>query len=367
MFESFAFASSVGDKPVFNCELCPTTCGRRTDLRIHMQKLHTADKPLRCKRCNAEFPDRYTYKMHAKTHEGEKCYTCELCPYASISARHLESHMLIHTDQKPFECEHCDQSFRQKQLLRRHVNLYHNPDYVAPTPLEKRHQCPTCKKLFRHKGNLIRHMATHDPDSTIRKQARDLKMGRQKRIEIIDGKQVEIFEEHYEEYELVAGDEGDILDGDEEVYEGEEDDEGVPEDEEEEEEGEENADVGLELEDTEFVLGTEGGGLIGASEEEGEMQMLEQDGDGETDVLELVEEEDENAGEQVCYVDVSERGQIEGEDGILMNMEDGDGHEYVILKMEDADAEPSTSLATKSVMGLGFNADEDQYMLPQRE
>lgn len=49
----------VGDKPVFQCELCPATCGRKTDLRIHVQKLHTSDKPLKCKRCGKTFPDRY--------------------------------------------------------------------------------------------------------------------------------------------------------------------------------------------------------------------------------------------------------------------------------------------------------------------
>ena len=49
---------TVGDKPVFQCELCPTTCGRKTDLRIHVQKLHTSDKPLKCKRCGKTFPDR---------------------------------------------------------------------------------------------------------------------------------------------------------------------------------------------------------------------------------------------------------------------------------------------------------------------
>ncbi|KAE8743792.1 hypothetical protein FOCC_FOCC009568 [Frankliniella occidentalis] len=149
----------VGDKPVYRCELCPTTCGRKTDLRIHVQKLHTSDKPLKCKRCGKTFPDRYTYKVHNKTHEGEKCYKCDLCPYASISARHLESHMLIHTDQKPYQCDQCDQSFRQKQLLKRHQNLYHNPQYVPPCPREKTHECSECGRTFRHKGNLIRHMA----------------------------------------------------------------------------------------------------------------------------------------------------------------------------------------------------------------
>lgn len=50
--------------------------------------------------------------------------------------------MLIHTDQKPFQCDLCDQAFRQKQLLKRHQNLYHTPEYVPPTPKEKTHECP---------------------------------------------------------------------------------------------------------------------------------------------------------------------------------------------------------------------------------
>jgi len=100
--------------------------------------------------------------------------------------------MLIHTDQKPFQCDACDQSFRQKQLLKRHQNLYHNPNYVPPTPKEKTHECPECSRTFRHKGNLIRHMALHDPDSTEQEKAMALKLGRQKKIQIIDGQQVEV-------------------------------------------------------------------------------------------------------------------------------------------------------------------------------
>ena len=141
---------------LFQCELCPTTCGRKTDLRLHVQKLHTSERPMHCKMCGKTFPDRYTLKVHKKTHEGEKCFKCDLCPYSSISQRHLESHMLIHTDQKPFQCDQCDQSFRRKQVLKRHQNLHHNPAYVPPAPKKKTQECPECGRSFRHKGNLIR-------------------------------------------------------------------------------------------------------------------------------------------------------------------------------------------------------------------
>lgn len=56
----------MAEKPVFACELCPARCGRKTDLRIHVQKLHTSDKPLKCKRCGKSFPDRYSCKIHNK-------------------------------------------------------------------------------------------------------------------------------------------------------------------------------------------------------------------------------------------------------------------------------------------------------------
>ncbi|CAH2103286.1 unnamed protein product [Euphydryas editha] len=182
---------NVSEKPVFACELCPTKCGRKTDLRIHVQKLHTSDKPLKCKRCGKSFPDRYSCKMHNKTHEGEKCFKCELCPYASTTLRHLKSHMLKHTDEKPFVCDQCDQSFRQKQLLRRHQNLYHNPNYEPKPPKEKTHTCHECKRTFAHNGNLIRHLAIHDPESGHHERALALKIGRQRKIKIIEEEEEE--------------------------------------------------------------------------------------------------------------------------------------------------------------------------------
>ncbi|XP_055910317.1 transcriptional repressor CTCFL [Eupeodes corollae] len=210
---------SVGDKPVFQCHLCPTTCGRKTDLRIHIQKLHTSDRPLTCKRCNKSCPDRYSYKVHCKTHDGEKCFKCDLCPYASISQRHLDSHLLIHTDQKPFECKLCGQCFRQKQLLRRHQNLYHNKDYVPPPPQEKTHSCPDCKRAFSRKGNLMRHMATHDPDSVVHEVKVEKQVNAGKQMENDDGtfEALSYVEEEEEDYEVEEEEEQ--MEGDEEAME----------------------------------------------------------------------------------------------------------------------------------------------------
>ncbi|KFM57955.1 Transcriptional repressor CTCF, partial [Stegodyphus mimosarum] len=169
-----------GNKPVFHCEYCPATCGRKTDLRIHMEKLHSSDNPHRCKRCGKVFLDRYSYKIHVKSHDGEKCFKCDLCNYASTTQRHLETHMFIHTDQKPYHCDECEQCFRQKQLLKRHKNIYHDPNYVRPEPKEKTHICSLCDKPFRHKGNLIRHYAIHDPEATASEREVAMRLGEPK-------------------------------------------------------------------------------------------------------------------------------------------------------------------------------------------
>lgn len=74
--------------------------------------------------------------------------------------------------------------------MRRHQNLYHNPAYVPPSPREKTHECPECQRAFRHKGNLIRHMAVHDPDSFAQENALALKLGRQKKIQVFSTKDI---------------------------------------------------------------------------------------------------------------------------------------------------------------------------------
>ncbi|XP_017956560.1 transcriptional repressor CTCF [Drosophila navojoa] len=191
---------SVVDKPVFQCTLCPTTCGRKADLRTHMANMHTSDKRHTCKRCGQELPDRYQYKLHIKSHEGEKCYRCTLCSYASVSQRHLDSHMLIHTDSKPFKCDFCSQAFRQRQLLRRHINLMHNEDYKPPEPRVKVHSCPSCMRVFTHKGNLMRHMESHDDSLNAQEQKLKLRLGRNVRLQpdgsivTLDGDDVQEFD-----------------------------------------------------------------------------------------------------------------------------------------------------------------------------
>ena len=141
-----------GNKPVFQCDFCPTTCGRKTDLKIHIQKLHSNDTPQLCKKCGESLPDRYNFKLHMKSHEGEKCFKCDLCDYAGVSYRHLEAHLLTHSGDKPYECDQCDMAFRHRQLLRRHKNTYHNPTFIE---VKEDQECSACLKLFEKQKDVV--------------------------------------------------------------------------------------------------------------------------------------------------------------------------------------------------------------------
>lgn len=162
--------------------------------------------------------------------------------------------MLIHSDQKPFQCDECDQAFRQKQLLKRHKNLYHNPNYVPPTPKEKTHECPECNKAFRHKGNLIRHLAVHDPDATAQEKEEAMRIGQPK----LPGEKKDGEEDDYDE----------LMDDPDEEFSDEDDDDDDDEDE-----------VMDEVE-TNNVLGTNADGVVTVSGH----QVAQQGGQGTAQV-----------------------------------------------------------------------------------
>ena len=152
----------TNQKEVIPCELCDSTFGRKTDLTIHVGKLHSNTGPHFCQ-CGLQLPDRYSLKIHKRTHRGEKFLACSQCSYTTSVKKHLDSHYLVHTGLKPFHCpvSDCGQSFRQASLLSRHRRLHHDPGYVPPVPGVRPWACSRCEKTFRREGNLVRHLQTH--------------------------------------------------------------------------------------------------------------------------------------------------------------------------------------------------------------
>ena len=113
-------------KEVIPCQFCDSTFSRQADLRIHMGRLHDTNQQYFCD-CGEQLPDKFSLKVHKRSHRGEKYVTCEDCDFRTSTKRQLESHQLVHKGLKPFPCvvADCVKTFRRKSLLTRHVRLHH--------------------------------------------------------------------------------------------------------------------------------------------------------------------------------------------------------------------------------------------------
>jgi len=177
--------------PSYQCKSCPLALGSKHALYKHVQNLHTSEEPIPCKLCGKTFQDRYTLKVHKKTHIGEKCYECALCQYSCFTKASLSTHMLIHSDHKPFQCNECQQSFRYKQALQRHQNLQHNPFYVYVPPKKKVLHCPQCDRCFHHKKWLLKHVSLHESENS-NKDIKIVSDGRDQANSSINSPQVDV-------------------------------------------------------------------------------------------------------------------------------------------------------------------------------
>uniref|UniRef100_A0A182Y125 C2H2-type domain-containing protein n=1 Tax=Anopheles stephensi TaxID=30069 RepID=A0A182Y125_ANOST len=175
-------------------------------------------------------------------------YMCNYCNYTSGKLFLLSRHLKTHSDDRPHKCVVCERGFKTLASLQNHVNTHTGT---------KPHRCT---RSFRHKGNLIRHMALHDPESTMSKELEALREGRQKKVQIT-------FEDEL------------TYKGEEEEYEGEEDEDEEEEGEDEEEEEEEEEDEGQaedeEEEEDETGMPMETSDMVTVEDEDGQYVVLE--------------------------------------------------------------------------------------------
>ncbi|CAF1162145.1 unnamed protein product [Adineta steineri] len=121
------------EKPSFPCSYCPSVMARKSDLRYHIGKQHARQsEPLSCNKCDEDFPDKYSLRMHGKTHKGQTIHSCNHCEFSANTSQQLEDHMNKHRGTRPFQCSECGLMFAARADLRAHVTRTHR-NAATPT------------------------------------------------------------------------------------------------------------------------------------------------------------------------------------------------------------------------------------------
>ncbi|CAH0551820.1 unnamed protein product [Brassicogethes aeneus] len=124
-----------GIKP-FACphEGCEARYTIRPDLKDHIRKVHTRERPFKCTVCNKCFLTGSVYYQHRLIHTNDRRYGCDVCQKRFFRADALNNHKRIHTDERPYPCGVCGREFRQKGDRNKHFRTQH-PDVIQTIAL----------------------------------------------------------------------------------------------------------------------------------------------------------------------------------------------------------------------------------------
>lgn len=172
-----------GDRP-YKCRYCEKEFVASTTLRKHLQG-HLGFTNRKCETCGKEFKKISSYTMHLKTHispnSPENPHICEICGRAFAIKWQLSVHQKRH-GQKSFVCSHPDCTWKfyyESELVshqRTHTGekpyLCHNCGYAAATKTrlvrhnrthtgERNHHCEYCTYKASNTTHLRRHMRIH--------------------------------------------------------------------------------------------------------------------------------------------------------------------------------------------------------------
>jgi KRAB domain-containing zinc finger protein len=137
----------------FNCDHCSAGFVFKGDLVQHMWK-HRSSKQFKCKHCNRGFNNRQNFNAHLQSHSNNpRPFQCDLCSNNYPTKREIQNHLIaIHTDQS-FSCNECDFMTKWQTHLNQHQGRVHSN--------AKPFECPTCKKKFKTKPEVLQHQSVH--------------------------------------------------------------------------------------------------------------------------------------------------------------------------------------------------------------
>ena len=148
------------EREEYFCDQCPSVCGSKKGLAIHIRKIHSINicsecgfqihgrknyndhirkhqKKVKCVSCNKEFAKGYMAQHIAKCNrpKNKKRHICEFCGHEAQSPKKLEIHRRKHNKvPKLYNCEYCPYQSPKISNLNRHMETCIEKKRTVPPP-----------------------------------------------------------------------------------------------------------------------------------------------------------------------------------------------------------------------------------------
>ena len=136
------------------CDLCGNFFLSQGYLRQHRQYVHQEERNFSCELCEVSVKTEALLKRHMARHTNVKNEVCQVCGRSFRVRSDLLRHMVRHDSSKrTFKCEECGKAFFEDQKLKQHRRIHTG---------DKPFKCHLCAYKCAVKGNLTKHLKTHE-------------------------------------------------------------------------------------------------------------------------------------------------------------------------------------------------------------
>ncbi|MFX1538931.1 MAG: C2H2-type zinc finger protein, partial [Promethearchaeota archaeon] len=142
------------DERPHKCPHCNYKGKVKRDLNRHIREMHNQERPHKCPHCNYKGKRKRDLNEHiTRHHTNERPYNCPHCDYSGKVNRDVNEHIIRHhTNERPYECPHCDYAGKTWSDCKGHIKCIHNDErpYICPYS--------DCYESYKESSKLLNHI-----------------------------------------------------------------------------------------------------------------------------------------------------------------------------------------------------------------